>query len=227
MLARVVVAHREPAERPALQAERLDHGLRRDVFLHHAEQREFVELLLVIRLHRLRRQDPRADQRDRKDQQRHRRELPVQKQHQDDAGDQFQERQRRAVGKTLDRAFEGRQVDREPRQDFAALGAGEIGRRQILDVFEQPLAHIGNERAASRASHRSYQTATIEVKMPATASTPRNLVQRLKILLAERVVDQEFQAERHDDVEQRLDQHAEADKRQDAACVRQKRIEKP
>ena len=29
--------------------------------------------------------------------------------------------------------------------------------------------------AASRASHRSYQTATIEVKMPATASTPRIL----------------------------------------------------
>ena len=63
---RLVVAQGEPAERAALQAERLDHRLRRDVFLHHAEQRGFIELLVVIGLHRLRRQDPRADQRDRK-----------------------------------------------------------------------------------------------------------------------------------------------------------------
>ena len=148
---------REPAERPALQAERLDHRLRRDVFLHHAEQRGFVELLLVIGLHRLRRQDARADQRDREHQQRHRGELPVQEQHQDDAGDQFEERQRRAVGETLDRAFEGRQVDRKPRQDLAALGAGEIGRRQVLDVLEQPRAHVGNERRppAARPSART------------------------------------------------------------------------
>ena len=40
-----------------------------------------------------------------------------------------------------------------------------------------------------------------------------DLVQRLEILLAERVVDQEFQAQRHDDVEQRLHQHAESDER--------------
>ena len=146
LAARLVVAHREPAERPALQAERLDHRLRRDVFLHHAEQRGFIELLLVIRLHRLRRQNPRADQRDRKHQQRHRGELPVQEQHQNDAGDQFQERQRRAVGKALDRAFEGRQVDGEPRQNLAALGARKIGRRQVLDVLEQPRPHIRNQR---------------------------------------------------------------------------------
>ena len=136
--ARVVVAHREPAERPALQAERLDHRLRRDVFLHHAEKRRFIELLLVIRLHRLRRQNPRADQRDRKHQQRHRGELPVQEQHQDDARDQFQEGQRRAVGKALDRTFEGRHIDREARENLAALGAREVGRRQVLDVLEQP-----------------------------------------------------------------------------------------
>ena len=81
--------------------EGLDHRLRRDVFLHHAEQRRFVELLLVIGLHRLRRQDPRTDQRDRKHQQRHRGELPVQEQHQDDARDQFQQRQAALLAKLL------------------------------------------------------------------------------------------------------------------------------
>ena len=84
----------------------------------------FVQLLLVIGLHRLRRQYPRADQRDRKHQQRDHGELPVQEQHQDATGDQFQERQRRAVGKGLDRPFERREVDRKARENFAALGAG-------------------------------------------------------------------------------------------------------
>ena len=46
-----------------------------------------------------------------------------------------------------------------------------------------------------------------------------DLVERLEILLAERVVDQEFQAERHDDVEQRLDQDAEADEGQQLLVV--------
>ena len=85
--AHFLVAHREPAERPPLQAERLHHRLRRHVFLHRAEQRRLVELLLVIGLHRLRGQDPRPDQRDRKHQQGDCRKLPVQEQHQDDAGD--------------------------------------------------------------------------------------------------------------------------------------------
>ncbi len=65
-----VVAEREPAERLALQAEGFHHHLRRDVFLHHAEDRGLVDLLLVIGLHRLRRQNARADQRDRENQQR-------------------------------------------------------------------------------------------------------------------------------------------------------------
>ena len=59
--------------------------------------------------------------------------------------------------------------------------------------------------------------------MPATASTPRILIERLEILFAERVVDQEFQAERHDDVEQRLDQHADADEGQHLLVVAQER----
>ena len=64
-MARRHVAEIEPAERPPLQAERLHHHLRRDIFLHNAEDRRLVDLLLVVGLHRLGRQDPRADQRDR------------------------------------------------------------------------------------------------------------------------------------------------------------------
>ena len=80
--------------------------------------------------------------------------------------------------------------------------------------------------AASLASHCSYQTAMIEVKIPATAST-EDVDQRVEILLAERVVDQEFQAERHDDIEQRLDQDAEADEYQYLAVVLQIRLDEP
>ena len=216
--AHLLVAHGEPAERAALQAERLDHRLRRHVFLHRAEQRRFVELLLVIRLHRLRRQDPRPDQRDRKHQQRHRRELPVQEQHQDDAGDQFQERQRRAVGEGLDRAFEGREVDREAREDLAALGAGEIGRRQVLDVLEQPRPHVGNDARRQPRIPALVPDRDDRGDDAGDREHAEDLVERLEILLAERVVDQEFQAERHDDVEQRLDENAEGRRRRAASC---------
>ena len=61
--------------------------------------------------------------------------------------------------------------------------------------------------------------------IPAAASTDENLDQRLEILFAERVVDQEFQAERHDDVEQRLDHDAEADECQDLLVVLQERFD--
>ncbi len=44
---------------------------------------------------------------------------------------------------------------------------------------------------------------------PGDREHAEDLVERLKVLLAERIVDQELQAKRHDDVEQRLDQHAE------------------
>ena len=138
----LVVAEAEPAEHLAVQAERLDHRLGSDVLLDHAEQRGFVELLLVIGLHRLGRQDAWADQRDREHQQRDRGELPVEEQHQDDAGDELEQRQRSAVGEGLDHAFEGRHVDREARQDLAALGALKIGRRQVLHVIEQTGADV-------------------------------------------------------------------------------------
>ena len=50
-------------------------------------------------------------------------------------------------------------------------------------------------------------------------------IERLKILLAERVVDQEFQAQRHDDVEQGFDDNADADERQHFLVVLQERLD--
>ncbi len=79
--------------------------------------------------------------------------------------------------------------------------------------------------AVSLASHRSYQTATIEVKDSGRRQHRENLDQRLEILFAERVVDQEFQAERHDDVEQRLHHDAEADEGQQFLVVLQERLD--
>src|SRR6185295_3272992 len=219
--AHFLVAHGEPAQRAALQAERLDHRLCGDVFLHGAEQRRFVELLLVIRLHRLRRQDPRTDQRDREYQQRDRRKLPVQEQHQDDACDQFQERQRGAVGKRLDRTFEGRKVDREAREDFAALGAGEIRGRQVLDVLEQLVPYVGNDRRRQPRIPALIPDRDDRGDDAGDREHAEDLVERLKVLLAERVVDQEFQAQRHDDVEQRLDENAEGHEGEQLAVIAQ------
>ena len=54
---------------------------------------------------------------------------------------------------------------------------------------------------------------------------PEDHVERLEILFAERVVDQELQAQRHDDVEQRLDHDADADECQHFLVVLQKRLD--
>ena len=54
---------------------------------------------------------------------------------------------------------------------------------------------------------------------------PEDHVERLEILFAERVVDQEFEAQRHDDVEQRLDHDADADEHHHLPVVLQKRLD--
>src|SRR5439155_7304146 len=223
--AHILVAHGEPAKGAALQAERLDHRLRRYVFLHGAEQRRLVQLLLVIGLHRLRRQDPRADQRDRKHQKRDRGELPVQKQHQEDAGDQFETRQRGAVGERLHRVFKSGKVDRETREDFAALGAREIGGRQVLDVLEQVRAHIGNDACREPRVPALVPDRDDRGQDARHCEHAEDRVEGVKVFLAERVVDQELQAERHDDVEQRLDQDAEADKDQELLVIAEIRLD--
>ena len=162
-------------------------------------------LLLIIGLYRFRRQDPPPDQRDRKTPARHGSELPVQKQHQDDAGDQLQERQCRAVGEGLDELSKAEEVDRKrerisPRSVRAKYDAGSLWTRSNRLARTSAMM-----RAASRASQRSYQVAMIEVTMPATASTPRNCATPGNLPRPARRRSG-FQAQRHDDVEQRLDQ---------------------
>ena len=72
--------------------------------------------------------------------------------------------------------------------------AREIGRWQFLHMAEQFFARTKRGDRGEDAGDREHA---------------EDLVQRLEVLLAERVVDQVLQAERHDDVEQRLDDDAE------------------
>ena len=129
---------------------------------------------------------------------------------------------RRAVGKTLDRSLEGGKVDGKPRQNLAAPGAREIGRRQILDVLEQPRPHVGNERRRQPGVPSLVPDRDDRGEDSGRRQHAEDLYQRLEILFAERIVDQEFQAQRHDDIEQRLDHDAEADERQNFLVVLQK-----
>jgi hypothetical protein len=100
------------------------------------------------------------------------------------------------------------------RQYLAALGAGEIGCRQVLDVVEQPCAHIRDDAGREPRVPQLVPDRDDRGDDAGGREHAEDLVERLKVLLAERVVDQEFEAERHDDVEQRLDEDAEADERQ-------------
>ena len=129
------------------------------------------------------------------------------------------------LAKALDRAFEGRKVDRKARQNLAALGAGEIGRRQVLHMVEQARAHVGDERRREPRVPALVPDRDDRGDDAGGREHAEDLVERLEILLAERVVDQEFQAQRHDDVEQRLDQDAEADEGQHLLVVRQIRLD--
>jgi len=147
--------------------------------------------------------------------------LPVQEQHQDDARDQFQERQRGAVGKPLDRSFEGRQIEGKPRQDLAALGAGEIARRQVLDMLKNALPDVRYQRSRELGVPSLVPDRDDRGEDAGHRQHRQDRDQRLEILLAQRVIDQVFQAERHEDVEQRLDHHTEADERQHFLVVLQ------
>ena len=123
------------------------------------------------------------------------------------------------LAKRLDRAFEGRKVDREARENFTALGARKIGRRQILDMLEQVGPHVGNDAGRQPRIPALIPDRDDRGDDAGDREHAEDHVERLEILFAERVVDQEFQAQRHDDVEQRLDQDAEADERQQLPVV--------
>src|SRR6202043_3295243 len=81
-------------------------------------------------------------------------------------------------------------------------------------MLEQVLAHVRNQRCRQLGVPSLVPDRDDRGEDAGGRQYRQNLDQRLEILLAERIVDQEFQAQRHDDVEQRLDQDAEADERQ-------------
>ena len=78
-------------------------------------------------------------------------------------------------------------------------------------MLEQPQAHVGNQRRRKSRVPSFVPDRDDRGEDPRPRQNGQNLDQRLEILLAERIVDQEFQAQRHNDIEQRLDHDAEAD----------------
>ena len=78
-------------------------------------------------------------------------------------------------------------------------------------MLEQPQPHVRNQRRRELGVPSLVPDRDDRGEDAGDRQHRENLDQRLEILFAERVVDQEFQAQRHDDVEQRLDQDAEAD----------------
>ncbi len=131
----------------------------------------------------------------------------------------------RAVGETLDRTLEGRKVDGKARQNLAALGAREISRRQVLDVLEQLYPDIRDQRSRQLGVPSLVPDRDDRGEHSRDRQHRENFDEGLEILLAERVVDQEFQAERHDDIEQRLDHDAEPDECQYFLVVLQERFD--
>ena len=116
-------------------------------------------------------------------------------------------------------------IDRKPRQNLAALGAREIGRGQILDMLEQPRPHVRNQRSRELGVPPLVPDRNDRGDDPGGREHAEDYVKRPEILLAERIVDQELQAQRHDDIEQRLDQDAEADECQYFLVVLQERFD--
>ena len=86
-------------------------------------------------------------------------------------------------------------------------------------MLEQPRPHVRNQRGGEPRVPALVPDRDDRGDDAGDREHAEDLEQRLKVLLAERIVDQEFQAQRHDDVEQRLDQDAEADEGQELLVV--------
>ncbi|MGY4333929.1 hypothetical protein ACVWWG_008346 [Bradyrhizobium sp. LB7.2] len=76
-------------------------------------------------------------------------------------------------------------------------------------MLEQPFADVGDDAGREPRIPALVPDRDDRGEDAGDREHAEDLVQRLEILLAERIVDQELQAERHDDVEQRLDEDAE------------------
>ncbi|MEH2498813.1 hypothetical protein V1294_005292 [Bradyrhizobium sp. AZCC 1678] len=76
-------------------------------------------------------------------------------------------------------------------------------------MLEQPRPHVGNDARRQPRIPALIPDRNDRGDDASDRKHAEDLVERLKVLLAERVVDQEFEAQRHDDVEQRLNENAE------------------
>ena len=93
-------------------------------------------------------------------------------------------------------------------------------------MLEQPRPHVRNDTSRQPRIPTLVPDRNDRGDDAGGREDAEDLVQRLKILFAERVVDQEFQAQRHDDVEQGLDHDAEADEQHQPLVVGQERLDK-
>src|SRR4051794_25811626 len=77
-------------------------------------------------------------------------------------------------------------------------------------MLEQPRAHVGDDASCKTRVPPLVPDRHDRGENASRCKYAKNGIERLEVLFAERVIDQELQAQRHDDVEQGLDQNSEA-----------------
>jgi hypothetical protein len=135
-----------PALGLAAQPEGLDDAHGGHDLLRHAQRLRLVLLDGVAGVDGLGRKDARADDRDGNEQQRYRRQLPVEEEHHREAGDQLAERQHAPLHAVIDRLLHLRDVAGEALQDHARLVLVVVVDRQVLGMVEEPIADVADER---------------------------------------------------------------------------------
>jgi hypothetical protein len=88
-------------------------------------------------------------------------------------------------------------------------------------VLEQIGPHVGNDRRRKPRIPPFVPDRDDRGEDAGCREHAEDDIKRLEILFAERIVDQEFQAQRHEDIEQCLDHDAEADECQNLLVVLQ------
>src|ERR1700687_6080347 len=92
-------------------------------------------------------------------------------------------------------------------------------------MLEQVLPHIRNQRCRQPGVPPLVPDRDDRGEDAGYREHAEDRIKRLEIFFAERIIDQEFQAQRHEDIEERLDHDAEADECQYFLVVLQKRLD--
>ena len=90
-------------------------------------------------------------------------------------------------------------------------------------MIEQPGADVGDHRRAQTRIPELVPDRYDRGENACGRQHNEDYIERVEVFLPERVVDQVFQAERHDDVEQRLDEQPDADEHKPALVVAHQR----